>query len=245
MKTRTLSASKQRGFSLLTGFILVIMLFGSLAFFLAGSGINSAFVSPYANISKVSSLLTSASYIETGFSSVTLGGTDPDSVKFDTTATTGIFNPTSGAATQPSLDPTLFVDTVAPDGAWIYANRTITLNGVGSAAITGDYTMVVAGLKKGICQQINNMLHGIPLTGSATVANPVVLTGKVLADLVGTPTVLGTSYLTSLANTALTPAPVQSLVDLAALGIPGWANGCYETTDVTPIYVYIHTLLAQ
>jgi hypothetical protein len=235
MKTRTLSAYKQKGFSLLTGFILVIVLFGSLAFFLAGSGLNSGFASAYANTSKVSALLASASYVDTGFSAVTLGGTAPSAVTFDSTAVTGIFNPDTGAATAPSLDPSMFdgPTIAAGEGSWVYAKNTIALNGVGIGAGTvGDYTIVAAGLKFGICQQINNTLHGTALN-----VGPDTLTAFTVALLIGTPV----AGVTSLAGP----------IDLTALGKPGWANGCYATiadagaTQTGIRYVYIHTLLAQ
>jgi hypothetical protein len=227
MKTRTLSAYKQKGFSLLTGFILVIILFGSLAFFLAGSGLNSGFGSSYANISKVSSLLSSASYLDTGFTAVTANGTAAVDVTFDTLPVTGIFNPTTGAATQPSLDPTLFADTSATTGYWVYRYNGVMLNNVGIDTV-GDYTIMASGLKKGVCQQINNTLHGTSLT-----TDPTLLTGKDVAALVGTPT-------------SVTPS-LSLAIDLnsasAAKSDSGFANGCYGTSDGK--YVYIHTVLAQ
>jgi len=225
MTQRTTSAAKQRGFSLLTGFILAIIMFGSLAFFLAGQGINSGFGSNYTNTSKVSSLLASAGYINTGFDAVTLGGTTPSTVTFDSATNTGVFNPTSGGSSPQALDPTLFARNTAIDGYWIYRSNGITLYGVG-VATTADYTMMVSGLKLSACQQINNTLHGIPLTTA-----PSTLTGFSDLLLIGTPT-------------ATTPTSlVVSNLNTAAVGTSGWLNGCYMTTDTN--YVYIHTLLAQ
>jgi hypothetical protein len=225
MKTRTLSAYKQKGFSLLTGFVLVIILFGSLAFFLAGSGLNSGFGSSYASISKASSLLTSAGYVSAGFSGVTLNGTSASQVTFDTAANTGMFNPTTGAAAQPSLDPLLFADTSATTGYWVYRQNGVKLNNVGLDAVA-DYTIMASGLKLGVCQQINNTLHGTALTA--------------------TPTTLGAVSAVVGAATSVTPS-ISTAVDLSSgSGTPsdsGFANGCYGTTDGT--YVYIHTVLAQ
>ena len=226
MKARTSSSLKQRGFSLLTGFILAIIMFGTLAFFLSGQGINSGFGTAYSNTSKVSGLLTSAGYINTGFDAVTMGGTLPANVTFDAAISTGVFNPTSGGASQQSLDPTLFGRTTAIDGYWVYRKNDVTLPGVG-VAVTADYTMMVSGLKLSICQQINNTLHGTALT-----AAPTTLTGFSDLLLVGAPTA-----------TVPTVAGVAADFVSAAIGISGWANGCYKTTDNN--YVYIHTLLAQ
>lgn len=221
--TRSLR-SKQQGFSLLTGFILSIIMFGTLAFFLAGQGINAGFGTVYANTSKVSGLLTSGGYINTGFDAVTLAGTSAANVTFDTTATTGVFNPSTGGASQQNLDPTLFSRTTAIDGYWVYRKNEITLQGVGVAA-TPDYTMLVSGLKVGVCQQINNTLHGTPLATA-----PSTLTGIADADIVGAPT-------------STNPTVTGKISDISALGTIGWANGCYKTTDNN--YIYIHTLLAQ
>jgi hypothetical protein len=236
MKTRTLSAYKQRGFSLLTGFILAIIMFGTLAFFLAGQGINSGFGSSYSNTSKASGLLASAGYINTGFDAVTLGGQDKTLVTFDTQPTTGVFNPTAGGAALQSLDPTLFVSTSTQAtsagpasgvrGYWIYRSTDITLNGVGVLA-NADYTMVASGLKQAVCAQINMALHG-----TATI--PSAGTTEVL--LVGTAPPMN-DYSTNKTSTAS--------VTITAAAAWAWSNGCYSTTDGTPAYVYIHTLLAQ
>lgn len=235
MKTRTSSSLKQRGFSILSGFILAIIMFGSLAFFLAGSGINSGFGSLYSNTSKASGLLASAGYINTGFDAVTLGGATADQVTFDTADNTGIFNPTTGGATPQPLDPELFVRTSAIDGYWVYRGNGVTMKGVG-VANTPDYTILVSGLKKSICQQINSALHGTSLT-----TNPVSLAAND-ATVVGSPT----STAPSIATVSSNNLPFdQSAVALAPTG---WLNGCYETTTAVGTgfnYVYIHTLLAQ
>jgi hypothetical protein len=231
MKTRMQTASSQKGFSLLTGFILAIVMFGSMAFFLAGQGINSSFGSTYANTAKVSSMLTSAGYLSTGFDSVTLNGTPPLSVTFDTGAK-GIFNPTTGGATVQNLDPSMFVDVstqatatlpaTGSHGYWIYRKDGITLNAVGTA--TSDFTVVASGLNQGTCQQINTTL-----TGSATI--PALTIAE--AALVGVPAAASNNTVTTAATLVTTG------------GTAGRPNGCYSTNDGTAIYVYIHTLLAQ
>lgn len=225
MKINNQPARKQKGFSVLTGFILAIVMFGTLAFFLAGQGINSGFGTAYSNTSKVSALIASGGYINTGFDAVTMGGTVPSAVTFDTTAITGIFNPTSGGASQQTLDPTLFGRTTAIDGYWVYRGSDVKLQGVGIAA-NADYTMMVSGLKLSICQQINNTLHG---TALATV--PSTLTAFTDGLLIGAPT-------------AASPTVTGVGADLSALGTSGWMNGCYQSATAGN-YVYIHTLLAQ
>ena len=234
MKTRTQSPSRQQGFSLLTGFILSIIMFGTLAFFLAGQGINAGFGTAYSNTSKASGLLTSGGYINTGFDAVTMGGVTPSNVTFDTLVT-GVFNPTTGGAAQQNLDPTLFARSTGIDGYWIYRGNDITMKAVGVAA-TPDYTMLVSGLKLSVCQQINNTLHGTALG-----ATPVSL-AALDAGVIGAPTALAPSV-ASVSSNAL--AFNLSAVAAAA---DGWMNGCYATTTVVGTgvnYVYIHTLLAQ
>jgi len=173
-------------------------------------------------------MLASAGYISTGFDAVTLAGTTPANVTFDTTAVTGIFNPSSGGATVQNLDPTLFGRALTTDGYWIYRGSDIRLYGVGTHT-TGDYTVLAAGLKLSACQQINTTLHGTLLT-----AAPPTLTGITDALLFGTTVTAATPTFTGLAVDLQTPA----------LGVSGWANGCYQTATANS-YVYIHTLLAQ
>jgi hypothetical protein len=218
------SVSKQQGFSLLTGFLLVITLFGALAFFLAGRGINTAFGTAYANSSKASNLLASAAYIRTGVDSVVLAGTSPASVTFDDAATTGIFNIDTGAATAQKIDPSVLASATpaSGEGIWIYGLNVIDMVSVGTAA--ADYTVVVAGLKSGICQQLNYTVNGTAVT-----TTPTVLTNT-LADIVGTADV----------STFATSDAALSVVQIAAGGNP---SGCYTTSDGSNIF--IHTVYPQ
>lgn len=216
------SASKQQGFSLLTGFLLVIALFGALAFFLAGRGINTAFGTAYANSSKASTLLASAAYIRTGVDSVVLAGTSPASVSFDATATTGIFNIDTGAATVQKVDPSVLASTApaSEEGYWIYGLNSLDMASVGTAL--PDYTIMVLGLKTGICQQLNYTLNGTALT-----VTPTALTQSI-ATLVGTPTAA---------------SPLSTLAGPIAIAAGGNSSGCYTTTDGSN--VFIHTVYPQ
>jgi hypothetical protein len=218
------SASKQQGFSLLTGFLLVITLFGALAFFLAGRGINTAFGTSYANSSKASNMLASAAYIRTGFDSVILAGTTPASVTFDDAAITGIFNLDTGAATTQNVDPAVLASTTpaSGEGLWVYGLNVIDMVSVGTA--TADYTIVVAGLKTGICQQLNYTVNGTALTVVPTAL------AHTLADIVGTADV----------STFATSDAALAVVSVAANGKP---SGCYTTSDGSNIF--IHTVYPQ
>ncbi len=239
MKPNMPRRATQRGFSLLTGFILAIIMFGTLAFFLAGQGINAGFGATYSNTSKVSGMLVSAGYVNTGFDAVTLSGQTAAQVTFDSAANTGIFNPTSGGAAAQVLDPTLFTDVstqataLAPatgtHGYWIYRKNDIKLNQVGTAALS-EYTMLASGLKVGVCQQINATLLGYAL-------NAAVPSLGVLESAVVSPPIAGINNNTS---------PTLGLdLQTSGAGLVGRMNACYGTTDATPVYVYIHTLLAQ
>lgn len=235
MKNLTQIPLMQKGFSLLTGFIVVIILFSSLAFFLAGQGISSGFSSSYTNQAKASGLLTSAGYISAGFDALTLGGVSASNVTFDQTSGTGVFDPVSGGTTLQAVDPGLLARTSAGvDGIWVYRKTAITMYGVGNGA-TADYTMMVSGLKKAICQQINASLHGTALNATP----PDTATAD--AGVIGTPTVSSGILGTNTGN-------ALNLNTAAIAGTQGWTSGCFATTtavgsDVN--YVYIHTLLAQ
>lgn len=234
MKMDVQIPGKQKGFSLLTGFILVIILFGSLAFFLAGQGINTGFATKYTNSAKASGLLTSAGYINTGFDAITLGGESPDNVTFDS-GVKGVFNPTVGGATLQTVDPELLARATASlDGIWVYRKAEVTLKGIGdSGAPASEYTMMVSGLKKAICQQINYTLHGIPLATNPT------STGLTDAQLVGAPLVSG--------GAATATGVVADLSAVVAMP-DGWMSGCFATTTAVGAdvnYVYIHTLLPR
>ena len=219
------SASKQKGFSLLTGFILVIVLFGALAFFLAGRGVNTAFGTTYANSSKASNLIAQAAYLRTGFDSVILAGTAPASVTFDAAATTGIFNLDTGAATQQQIDPAILA---APSagvlGYWVFGKDVANITSVGTAL--SDYTVMVGGIKQGICQQINTTLNGTNIASAAP------------ALAVATAVTIGA--------TVTSANPVSELAS-NTLVVPGTGDGtpsgCYQTSDGD--YVFIHAVYPQ
>lgn len=233
MKMHTAPAARQRGFSILTGFILAIIMFGSLAFFLAGQGINTTFGATYSNSAKASALLTSAGYIKTGFDAVMLNGTAETAVKLDFSNNVGVFNPSAGGSAPQPLDPALF--DVLPDtpattlanatgvlGYWIFNKNNITLNSVGT--VSPEYTILVAGLKTSICTEINKKLHGIitPLSLAANLA--AIVTVPTTGNYITAPTI---------------PVPASVATDTKA----GALNGCYTTGDT--VNVYIHTLLVQ
>ena len=229
MKMRTAMPSKQGGFSLLTGFILAIVMFGSLAFFLAGQGVNSSFGSSYSNSSKASALLTSAGYIKTGFDSVIFNGAPASSITFNDASNTGIFNPATGGATPQPLDPSIFVSDASHKN-WIYRAALIKLEDVGGVDDTdGDYTVIAVDIKLSICQQINNILYG-----DTTI--PTFDTTGTEAQLIGT----APGTLTTYFNTHTGAVDLSSDAQL----INGKMNGCFSVPDGSA-YVYIHTLLAQ
>lgn len=227
MKIHTSPAAKQRGFSILTGFILAIIMFGSLAFFLAGRGINTGFGATYSNTSKVAGLLASAGYIGTGFDAVKITGTEPT---FDAAATSGIFNPSSGGSSLQPLDPNLFVRFGTVDGYWIYRKDSVKMLGLGTT--TNEYTIMVSGLKLDVCKQINATLHTLNVANP----NPPPLTGIADAGLFGAPVATAPGNTTTGA-TDLTAGGAQPVYT------SGWMNGCFVTTDSN--YVFIQTLLAQ
>lgn len=219
------TASKQKGFSLLTGFILVIVLFGALAFFLAGRGINTGFGTTYANSSKASGLVAQAAYLRTGFDSVILSGTAPASVTFDDTAVTGIFNLDTGAATPQQIDPSVLA---APStgvlGYWVYGLNNSVITSVGTTL--GDYTIMVGGLKQSICQQINNTLNGTNIASA-----PELITETDAALFVGV--------------TSASPVVTGAVAITVPASGSGTPSGCYQTDAGAGSYVFIHAVYPQ
>lgn len=223
--------ARQAGFSILSGLFLALILFAAIILVLAGPGINSAASSSYSNSARASSLLTSASYIQTGFNNALFQNIDPSQISFGD-STNGVFNAQVGGVLPQILDPQIFV-TTATHKYWIYRGSRLALEDVGGAANTaGDYTMIAADIKLALCRQLNNMLHGDSLTATPPAANDT------LANIVG-PAVSGGPRFG-----ADTGAPnVATLHPAAGNGIDGRLSGCYQASSGE--YVYIHTLLPQ
>lgn len=211
----------QQGFSLLWGVILLVVVLGGVTLLVARSGLNTSQASTYTQSTKASDIRMQGGFLGGGFNNMVTNGTAANTITFDTTDTTGLFNPTSGGTAQQTPDPNSFLSPLgAGEGFWIYKGANVKGNNIGTTA--ADYTTVISGLKSGVCQQLNSDLHG-----SITVPTS---TGIAEATWVG-------------AATSTSPTDTTA-VDISAIaGVVNWDKGCMQTSDGK--YVYFHVIMAQ
>ena len=109
-----------------------------------------------------------------GFDKMLASGLTADTITWDTTAVTGIFNPTDGGAVEqfPQADALL-----TTTNQWVYkisaGSPVVKIKGIGIDA-TADNAVVLVDLKAGVCQQINKLLYGstaIPAPAAGTAAD--------------------------------------------------------------------------
>ncbi|TFW09921.1 hypothetical protein E4K72_03550 [Oxalobacteraceae bacterium OM1] len=209
---------RQRGFSLVAAFILVAILMTVVAYFLAGQGVNTTSAGSVTNTARGSAVITQGAYLKAGFDLMTLGGnTDVSTITFNTAAATGLFNGVTGGV-QPQLpDPSAFATRTAPNGTWLYKRAALTLTGVGTGG--RHYAVVLTGLSRGACEQINQVLRG---------TTAILGSGQPVATWTGG--AAATNDWTDTTNVAVTGGAVS--LDKA----------CVSTSDATPSYVYYHVV---
>lgn len=212
---------KQSGFSLIAGLLLAAVLVGGFTYWMSGSGLNTTVGQTYSNGSKASNIVTQAGYLAGGFNLMVTNGTAANTITFDTAATTGLFNPTSGGTQQQTADPNDFASVTAPDGFWIYKGANLKANNIGITA-NADYAVILTGLKSGVCQQLNQNMHGSTTIPASAITAAAWRAGGVTA-------------------TAPTDTTAVDLTAIAA--VFNWDRGCMSTSDGN--YVYFHVLLAQ
>jgi hypothetical protein len=219
-QTRLPNLGKQRGFSLVAAFIVIAILMAVVAYFVAGQGLNTSSAGTYSNSARASSIITQGSYLQGGFTIMTTGGIAPSEVKFDADASKGLFNPSVGGVERQVPDQSsIITNKTALDGFWIYRGNQLGVNSIGTGG--NHYGVVLTGLKLGVCEQINQQLHGV-----TTVTKPGFNVDKVRANA-----------------DPDNPADIAlGVISLSSLGT-GWDKGCFETDD--NVYVYYHILMAQ
>jgi Flp pilus assembly protein TadG len=217
---------QQAGFAILTMILLAVALIAVIGGVIAASRSNASSTSDQSTKLLASSVIDEANNISTGVSIMLSKGTSmtqiTDSSTDDGTASLfGVYNPTVGGSTTQTpatgsttntttkwvmkIDSTKSTDATRP---------VLTASGVGTAA--ADYTVALANISLGVCQQINVITHG--LLASAT---PDAVTTGATADF------------TTAANAIVTD-PVKHA---------GWNNGCVKTTDGQ--YAYFEVVKPQ
>lgn len=152
-----------------------------------------------------------------------------------------LFAPATGVGSRPTPPSNVFVTgTAAADQVWrgFFVDPTMTApataanvrlanintNGVDLGVDTEhDHIVAVANLTANICRSINNVLYNTPLT-----TNPPVFLAPATTDAQVSAYFTAAGALADLTLPAIPSAPAGAI-----------REGCYATSDATPVYYYI------
>lgn len=168
-----------------------------------------------------SSITDDAAAIKSAFDTMLANGASSTSITFipATAGDSNILDPTTGIP-MPVSNANAFLNTTFPNGAWIYQSG---LKGSGVGTTAAEISILVPGVKDGVCQQINNRLYGsttIPASGLAT-----------------------TAFTTGALESTPSSSNAADMSAVAAIG--GWVAGCVTTTDGADRNVFFRVLKAN
>lgn len=221
---RTICTSKQSGFATLTMILVAVVLIGVLAGAMAitrTSGTQASdTVKPVA-----AAIIAQGGNLAAGFQILESRGVPASSVTFDATATTGLFNPSNGAASI-QLPPVTGC-TAQTNCYWQYKTNKIAVPSVGTGI--ASYGFVLPAVSLSVCQAINTQLWNSapsatpPSSGLASMAD-------VSATLpLGPQVASSTESATAFSLSAGAPGT----------GFTGTIQGCAKNTDGTYFYYVI------
>ena len=179
MKMKLKHLPRQSGFAI-GAVLLVIALIGVVAAAIAAAtrGQTNTNTTTQQDTTNASALMYQAATLDGAFSRMVANGQAATGVTFDTTATTGLFNPTTGTSRPANPPATAFTSGVP--GTWTY-NKLVKLNGVGTAA-AADYVVALTGLTSTVCAAINTKLVGAATIPNSTAASTAWAAGTAVDD---------------------------------------------------------------
>jgi len=213
--------SKQKG-NLVVAILALVAVIGVISVWLMSGDTNTTSSSNSTADVMGSSIANDGGAIKATFDTLVINGASASSITFipATAGSNNILDPTNGIQ-YPVSNPNAFTNTTFPNGAWIYNGTGFKGNGIGTSAV--DQVALVAGVKDGVCQNINSRAHASTTIPASGLASSVFTSGAFAA----TPTGTGSPDLSAVA------------------GVAGWVAGCVSTTNGTDNNVYFRVLKAN
>lgn len=206
--------NKEKGFSILAVILVIVAVIVAIGIWALSGQTNTSNASNRTNDIQASTLINDSVNIKLAFDKLVINGANSYSVVFipnvASTATAPNILDTVNGITLPKVNPNAIkLGAIVPEGMWVYNPNNFQGRLIGGTlGDVFDHTVVVAGIKKSICEKINYTLYGsnsIPILNIANSAS--VVTGATLA-----------------APTTNAPTLISGLLEPA-----GWMTGCIGT----------------
>lgn len=216
------SKAKQGGFSILGVILVVVAIVGVLGVWAMSGQTNTATAASSAGDVMASSIVNDGSAIKATFDTLLVNGAAASSITFipATAGANNILDPSTGIQ-KPIPNANAVTNTTFPNGAWIYKSAGFKGNGIGTSS--DDQAIIIAGVKDGVCEQINNRLYGATTIPASGLASSAFTTGA----------------------TAGAPSSTNASDLSAVAAVAGWMAGCVTTTGGADNNVYFRVLKAN
>lgn len=222
---KQLNYNKQQGFSILAVILVIVAVIVAIGVWALSGQTNTSNSGNSTSDIQASSIVNDSGAIKLAFDTLIINGASASSIVFvpnvaSTAAAPNMLDPTSGVQVPKPNANAIKPSPAATEGFWVYNPTAFKGNAVGVAA-NADQVVYIAGVKKGVCERINNTLYGSTVIPASALA---------------------TSAAGTASATTTTPTTAAALDLTAVGGAAGWTSGCVATTAGGDDNIYFRVL---
>lgn len=224
------NSNKQQGFSILAVILVIVVVIVAIGVWALSGQTNTSNAGNNTSDIQATSIINDSAAIKLRFDSLTISGSTPSSIVFipntaSTASAPNMLDPATGLQVPKPNVNAIKTGATVPVGIWVYNPNNFQGRSIGTiAGDIFDHTIILAGVKKTICEKINYTLYGstsIPVMAMAN--SDSFVTGATVAA----PTTNAATYVSSIAEPA------------------GWMIGCLATTAGVDDNVFFRVLRAN
>ena len=223
-KMKRINSNKQQGFSILAVILVIVAVIVAIGVWALSGQTNTSSSGNSTSDIQASSLVNDSGALKLAYDTLVINGSSASSIVFvpNTASTPGapnVLDPVNGVQLPKPNANAIKVGAGATEGIWVFNKTGFVGNGVGTAS--ADPVVLVAGIKKTVCERVNNTLYGSTTIPVSTLATSAAATTGALS--------------TSPTSTAA--------VDISAVAAAaGWTSGCFTTVAGGEDNVYFRVL---
>ena len=223
---KKINYKKQQGFSILAVILVIVAVIVAIGVWALSGQSNTSNSSTSTSDIQASAIVNDGASLKLAFETLVINGSSPSTLVFipntaSTATAPNMLDPTNGVQIPKPNAQAIRANAVAPEGLWVYNGTTFRGRNVGTNT-AADQVLLLAGVKDGICQRINNNLYGASTIPAVTTITT------------------GAAFVTGATATAPTST---TAIDLSAnTAVDGWQHGCISANGVADNNLYFRVL---
>lgn len=159
-----INLKKQTGFSILAVILVIVAVIVAIGVWALSGQTNTSNLGNSTSDIQAASIINDSSSMKLAFDSLIVNGYSASSIVFlPNTASTGtapnMLEPTNGVQVPKPNTKAIKAGSIAPEGIWVYNPTGFKLVSLGGST-AAEQILLLAGVKKDVCERINNTLHG-------------------------------------------------------------------------------------